>query len=393
MGATWSILSKDLRIQLRSRSLLVLGFLAPLALTFVLDLVFGDIDDPEAPVTFEVGVVDRDGGDAARGFTAILSELGESGLLDLSTFDDEDAARAAVEDGDVSAAWVLPAGLSQAVGSGGEAVIVVIGDVDSPHTASFARALAERYAIGIGTATLAAQVAVETGVVPPAEAGTVAAEVASRPPLATVGALDTGTSLLDAATSTTAGIVLFFVFFIAGLPLMSLIQERTDGTLGRLLVAPIPAAAIVAGKFLAALILGVLSLGSLMFAATLLIGADFGPPAGALLLAVAAVVAAIGVMSVPGSLARTAEQAGNVQGIVAVVLAMLGGAFVPIPGSEIGLLGVLQRLTPHGWFLEGISALRDDGVVAALPHMGVLVAIGAITGAAGLSLSRRMLRR
>lgn len=393
MGATWLVAANTIRLQVRNRSVLVLGFAAPLALAFVLNLVFGGIDDPDTPVTFDVGVVDEDGGAEAERFLAVVDDIAGSGLLDLTTYDDEAAGREAVDNGDTGAVWVVPEGFTGAVGSGGEAEITVVGDVDSPTTTSVARAIAERYATGVTTASLAALVAVDTGAVPPDQVGAVAEEAATTAPLARLATDDAGSRQLDVTTQLTAGLALFFVFFTAGMPLLGILEERGQGTLARLLVAPVPAASIVAGKILAAVLLGVVSLVSLMVASTVLMGAEWGSPVGAFLLATAAVIAATGIMGVAAAFARTAEQAGSAQAIVAVVLGILGGTFVPIEGSESGLLAVLQRLTPNGWFIDGLESLVHEGLTAALPAAGVLVATGVVTGAIGLRLSASVLRR
>ena len=395
------IAGKDLRLQRRSRTVVILGLVAPLTLAFVLNFVFGGLDDPDAPVTFDMGMADLDAGrtGSARGvrgvagFADVVEGLARTGLVDITTFDDEASARAAVDRGDVEAAWVIPAGFGDAVASGGKTGIAVIGSVDSPNTASFARSVASRYSIGVGTATLAATVAVDTGVASPQQAAAIAQGAAAAAPIATLVPRPADTKVLDTATSVSAGMALFFVFFTAGLPLVSILQERSDGTLSRLLVAPIPTASITAGKVLASVLVGTLSLVALMVASTALMGADWGPPLPAIGVSAAAVLAACGIMALAGSVARTSEQASNVQGVVAFVLGMLGGVFVPISGTERGLLALAQKLTPHRWFLDGIASLRTDDLAAAGWAVVVLIAMGLVTGALGLWRSRAVLRR
>lgn len=393
MRAAWLVAVNDLRVQLRRGTILVLGFVAPLALAFVMNLVFGGVDDGSGPTTFDVAIVDRDGGEEAAGFVAMLDDIAASGLLEVTAHDEEATARAALDDGQVGAIWVLPDGFSAAVRSGEETEITVIGDVDAPTTASVARAIARGYASNVGLATMAGVTALETGVVGPDDVAAIAeAAGTSGSPVELVDTT-AETRLLDMSTNLMAGMALFFVFFTSGLPVIGILEERDQGTLHRLLAAPIPAWSITAGKVLSAAILGSVSLWSLMAASSILMGAEWGPPVGAALLGVAGVVAAIGIMSVAGAMARTSEQAGNAQGIVAVVFAILGGAFVPIPGGSGGVLGLLQQLTPHGWFFDGVADLRHDGLGAALPALGVLLAMGLLTGAVGLWLSRWVLRR
>lgn len=392
--AAWLITSKELRVQVRRRSLFVLGFVAPFALAFVMNIVFGGIDEPDGSITFDVGLVVLDEGDAADGFAATIDSIAESGLLDVTRLDTEEAARAAVDDGDVAAAWVVPDGFSEGVGSpDGTATITVIAEVDSPTTASVARSIAQSFAVRTGTGRMAAIVGVSTGAVPATEADALAEEVASAVPLLTTADVESTATILDTTTLLMAGMALFFAFFTAGMPLLGIVEERDQSTLDRLLVAPIPAGSVLAGKTVAALILGTISLVALVAASSVIMGADWGPLVAAIPLGVAAIVAVAGIMSIAGSLARTAEAAGNVQAIVAVVLAILGGAFVPIPASSDGLLATLQELTPHGWFFEGLGAIQAGDAAAALPAIGVLLAMGAVTLAIGTSLARRVIRR
>lgn len=392
MRPTWLIALKEMRVQARTRSLFILGFVAPFTLAFVMNLVFGGIDDPDAPVTFDVALVVLDDGEAAAGFTSMIESIAELGVLDLDVLDDEDAARNAIDDGEVGAAWVVPDGFSDAVATGAATTITVIADVDSPTTASVARSIADSYATRVGTGTLAAVVSVATGVAGPDEVGEIAATVAESPPLLTVVPSETSSTMLDVGTTLMAGMALFFAFFTAGMPLLGIIEERSNATLSRLLVAPIPEAAIVAGKTVAALVLGTISLVALILTSSLIMGIDWGPLAGAIPLSVGAVVAVTGIMSITSSGARDIETAGNLQAIVAIVLGMLGGAFVPIPSSG-GVLGVLQSLTPHGWFFHGLEALQGGDPSAALPATAVLVGIGLVTLAFGASRSRKGLRR
>jgi ABC-2 type transport system permease protein len=389
---TWLIAQKELRVQARRRSLVIIGFVAPLALAFAMNLVFGGIDDPDAPVTFDVAYVDLDGGDAAAGFGDMLDSIAEIGLLDLQVLDDEEAARQAVDDGDVAAAWVVPDGFSEAVANAAPTEITVIADVDSPTTASVARSIAEGYATRVGTGTLAGLVAFDTGAADPDEMGEIAAEVAESEPLLALVASESTATMLEVGTTLMAGMALFFAFFTAGMPLLGLIEERANATMARLLVAPIPEAAIVAGKTCAALVLGSVSIVALILASSVLMGTEWGPLAGAIPLSLGAVVAVTGIMSIAGAAARDIETAGNIQAIVAIVLAMLGGAFVPIPTSD-GVLGLLSKLTPHGWYFDGLEALNADDTTTALTATLVLVGIGLVTLAIGASLARKALRR
>jgi len=113
-------------------------------------------------------------------------------------------------------------------------------------------------------------------------------------------------------------------------------------------------------------------------------------PAGVALLTVGAVLAIVAIMTMVGGFAKTAEQAGNLQSIVAVTLGMLGGTFVPISGE--GILADLSLVTPNAWFLRGLGDLAGGTVADVLPAFFVLIGIAVVAGAIGLVLVRRAVR-
>ena len=119
----------------------------------------------------------------------------------------------------------------------------------------------------------------------------------------------------------------------------------------------------------------------LVVATSLLLGAEWGNPIGVGLLILAGVVAAMAVMALIATLARTPEQAGNWQAVVALGLGMLGGSFFPVAQAG-GLIEKLSLATPHAWFLRGVGELQaGGGVVDVLPAVAAILAFAAVTGA------------
>lgn len=392
MAASLLIAAKDLRQRARDRSLFILAFIAPLALAFVFSTVFGGLDDTGDRIRFTYGIVDRDGGDLADAFGSTLTELETIGLVELRRYDDVTAARAAIDDGDVSAAFVLPDGLSATFATGEPTQIEVIGSVDAPLGTSVAASIARTFATRTSAAALAGVTAADLGLIPPDQIGSVAEAVASEPQLASLSAIETDSVRLDLTTTMVAGLSVFFVFFVAGSAVVSILGERQDGTLPRLLVAPVPRSAILVGKSMAAIVVGVVALGALMVTSTVVMGADWGPPAGAMTLATTAVLAATGIMALVGGFARTPEQAGNLQSIVAVSMAMLGGSFGLVAPSGDSLWGRLALLTPNRWFLDGLENLRAGGIGEAMPSVVALLVMAVVTGTAASLLASRSLR-
>ena len=180
------------------------------------------------------------------------------------------------------------------------------------------------------------------------------------------------TKELDQKSFFAAGMAVFFLFFTVQFGVTSLLEERNDGTLARLLAAPIGRASILGGKLLTSFLLGVISMATLVVATSLLFGASWGNPLGVAVLIVAAILAAMGIMALIATLAKNADQAGNWQMMAAVALGLIGGTFFPVSQAP----GVLSRLTfvaPQAWFLRGLGDLRGGGIsVVWVPALAML---------------------
>ncbi len=390
MGAVITITRKELAQRFRDRSFFIIGIAAPLILALIFDLILGNAVDDNASLTFDYGVVNEDDGQIGAAFDQMLAGMVEEGFVDLTTYEDEATAQEVVDDGDVDAVFIVPTGTSAAVQIG-QAEIRVLGNVDSDIGAAVATSIANQFAARARTATIAAQAAVEVGAIGPADMGAAIADAAALDEPLDLETIEVQSRQVDTTTFFIAGLGIFFTFFIVGLSVTSMLDERSGGTLARLLAAPIRPAAIVAGKTLASIILGIVAMLFLMLASTLLMGAEWGNVFFAILLILATVFAAAGLMTFAGGLARSSEQAGNLQSIVALTMAMLGGTFVPIT-VESGILDTLRYMTPNAWFIRGLGDVAGEAYGDAMLAVFVLIGIGVVFGALGLFIVRRVVR-
>lgn len=389
LRAALVILGKDLRLRLRDRSVVLFAVIVPLGLTVLFSFIFPDTD--ELDVT--AAVVDLDGGEVSAGFVEnVVPALVDAGVVELESVEGEQQARAAVADGELDAAWIFPEGFSAAVSSGQATDVEILVSDGQTLPGEVARGvmdafLAQVEEVGLAVATASAA----TGAPPdPAliQAMSTAAAQSVGPVVLRDLELDTGDPL-DATSYLAAGMAAFFVFFTVQYGITGLLEERQQGTMPRLQAAPIPPAAIQLGKVLGAFFLGVVSMCVLVVASTLILGARWGPPAGVAILIVAIVLAAMGLMALVGSFARTAEQAGNLQSIVAVVLGLLGGVFFPLPGDST-ILRIVSSASPHGWFMRGVSDLTASGDwTVVLPAAAAMLAFGAVAAIPAVWIQRR----
>lgn len=389
MRRAFTIARKDLRQRIRDRSAIVLSIVAPLGLAALLGAVLPSDEDAES---HRYAVVDEDGGPVAQSF--VDDVLGgfdrEPGTTIVTASSPAEAERMA-EEGDVSAAWIVPDGFSEAVGTGGAARIQVIGNADSPIATQIAEAVAGAFVAEVNALRLSVATALAPGEGPPDPAALEELRMRASETVSPIGvrqgAADTGE--LDASTFFAAGMAVFFLYFTAQYGVLSLLGERREGTLARLLAAPIPPGAIVAGKALSTFVLGLVSMVVLVVASTLLLGADFGDPIGVAVLILGAVVSAMGLTSLVAGMARTEEQANGYGSILAVTLGILGGTFFPLSQGP-GFLTTVSQLTPHHWLMRGFADLGSGGGLGdVLVPMAALTAFGLVTGAIALLRARQ----
>lgn len=392
MGAALRIAVKDLKLRVRDRSVFILGIIAPLVLAFIFNAVFGSAASGTG-LGLEYGMVDLDGSEISGAFTSVLEDAEEAEVLSLLTFSDSGAADLALESGDVDAYFIVPAGFEQAAVSNQATAIRVVGDIDAPTSTEIAASFAERFSLGVATGQLAvATTAIVEGVaLTPEFVESLSGDPASAANSFTLSDVAAQSKQLDASTYFAAGMAVFFLFFTVQFGVSGLLEEEREGTLARLMAAPIPRISVIAGKGILSFALGVISMTVLVVVTSLpfLMDADWGAPVGVGALIVAGVLSAVGIMGLVAAVAKTPEGAGNLGAIIAVILGMLGGTFFPI-GSSGGFLAKLTFVTPHAWFLRGLGDLSSGSPwTAALPAAAAILVIALITGSIALVLLKR----
>lgn len=394
LGAALVIAAKDLRQKVRDRSAIIMAIVAPFALAALFALVI-----PSSATGFHTSyvVVDLDGGSLAGILrNDVLGSLASADVADISTAATEAEARASVEDGQAAAAIVIPAGFSTAVQAGQATELRLLASANSGLSVAVARSILERFATGLEAVQLSVATTLLAGGQPPDPAAI--AELAGR-----AAALTDPIRLSDSAAATRsagyatfygASMAILFLFFTTGFGIATLLGERRNGTLARMLAGPVAPSTVLLGKVITSFVLGFVATTVLVIATTLALGAAWGPPLPLAVLIGAAVLAATGISTLVTTLAKTEDQAGSFNAIVAMTLGVLGGTFFPLSQAP-EVLANASLVTPHAWFFRGIDELAAPGAdiaAIALPVV-VLLGIGLLTGALGLARARSILVR
>jgi ABC-2 type transport system permease protein len=387
MRAAWLICAKDLKARLRDRSALLIGIVVPLALAFIFNVIFSGISGGSGVIS--LGLVDADRGAASQAFTEqVLPSVARGGLVSVRTVASVEGARALAAKGTLAAVIVIPAGFSAKVEAGQPASMQVIGNVDAAVSAQVARSITEAYAAELNRVRLS----VATVLAIQGSGGStqaLAAQAAAATVPVAVSDVSAQTRELDTKSFFAAGMAVFFLFFTVQFGVTSLLEERSEGTLARLLAAPVSRASILGGKLLTSFLLGIISMSVLAVATSLLFGAKWGNPLGVAVLVVAAICAATGIMALIATLARNAEQAANWQSVVSVVLGLLGGTFFPVSQAP-GVLATFTFAAPQAWFLRGLGDLRGGSLGEVWVPALAMLGFAAVAGGLALLRLRRL---
>jgi ABC-type multidrug transport system permease subunit len=160
------------------------------------------------------------------------------------------------------------------------------------------------------------------------------------------------------------------------------VAERRQGTLKRLVVAPLTKSEILLGKMLPCLMLSLFQGSFLLAAGHWIFGMDVGTEPGWLFLLVPATsFAAIGLAMLLASLARTETQVAIYGTLLVLVLAMLSVALMVDPGlRDSESMQVISLLNPLAWALEAYKQLLSNPQperMIVLKACAVLVGFGA----------------
>ena len=180
------------------------------------------------------------------------------------------------------------------------------------------------------------------------------------------------------------GMALMFLMYAVSYGGRSLLAERAQGTLPRLMISPTSSAQVLGGKLLGIYLTGVSQMGILIVASTLLFGLKWGDGLGVTILVLTAVFAATGWGMLLTAVVRTPAQVGSLGSALMLTFGILGGSFISINNMP-AFVQTISKITPNAWGLDGFTTLALGGnlsdigqPVTALLVMGALLFVLAV---------------
>ncbi|HLA44238.1 MAG TPA: ABC transporter permease, partial [Aggregatilineales bacterium] len=410
------------------RGALILMLLIPVALSTIIGLAFGQVfsSNPEIE-TARILVINQDEGTATAAgqqnlgdiYVNVLTANDPDGLgvvLEGETGTNINTARDSIASGDFDAALIIPPDFSEKVTGGDEQGSVEL--IYNPGD-SIAATIINSVVDGITAQLNAAQVAQDVLIgedgyfIKLATAGrqfdlieTAATEALTPLYSGTSEAAITRKSVnvegeeedFDPLKYFAPAMAIMFMTFAMAAGTRGILEEQQNWTLQRLLTTPTPRWVYMIGKLLGTYASGIIQM-LILLVVTPVIAVLLGRSAnvwgdnyiGLAVITLAVVGAATGVGVLLAAISATPRQADNYANAILVVMAMLGGTFVPV--ENVPVLSLLSNVSLNKWGLEGYTdlAINNASIGDILPAAGVLLVMTVIFfGIALVTFNRRL---
>ena len=407
MKRIYSIAAMNVRVLLADRAALLWLLAMPIVFTFVAGLAFsggGEAPD-DTPVRYALTVANMDEGSRSDELLEAILLSDEIDLLMLEGAAADEEAKLLVEDGDRSAALVIPRDYSERLATHEPATLTFHRNPERMNPLVTRQAV-ERVVAKLNAEELAGRAVVSAHEavrgIPPAEkelelTGAIRAFVSEEleRPSMTVAVERLGRLAASEAPDmgfqhSSPAMALMFVL-LNGLILSSLlVTERREKTLARLLAAPVRRSEIVIANLAWRFVVGTVQLWFLIGFGALAFGVDWGDSMLALALVGAAYVAAVAGLSVLiGSLSRSSRRAETLSLALSLTMCALGGLWWPLEITPEAYQTV-GHLIPTGWAMDAMHNLMSRGYTLSgvIPQVLVLLGFAVVFSAAAVAAFR-----
>ena len=398
---------KDLKLMFRDRAALTFMLLAPFLLTIGMGFATGRFSGSSAGLSdIPVIIVNLDQAELGDALEEVFNSEDLADLMEPTASPDPEAARRLIDEDKASAAVIIPQGFTRSIIPAEGTIfdpnyvqpdpvqIEVYTNPSRPTGAGVIKAIVDEFISRVEEGrtrdmTVIVQL-MSSGLLNPqnaeSEAQSLFQNVDQTESTAITLRIDKeGAQAIefDLLAYFAPGMALMFLMYTVSYGGRSILAERSQGTLPRLLVSPTSTAQFLGGKVFGVFLTGVAQVGILILASTLFFGVKWGDALGILVLILAAVFGATGWGMLITALARTPAQVGSVGSATMLIFGILGGSFIDLEQFP-PLMQTISKITPNAWGLDGFTTLALGGT---LKNLGEPIMALVIMGAALFAVS------
>ncbi len=407
---------KDFKIFLRDIKAVLLTFLLPIALISLFGLAFGGLgsgDSEQSPVNIFISDLD-----STSKSQEIINKLGDLEEINLSPIDFE-TGKNEIMNGDKLAMLVFYEGFADSIEAGKPEPIELFYDEAREMEAGLVQyALISNLMEVLGSETLKKKIVRSINDrypdIDPSIMGTIEEEIVLQfEPADNEGELDEGGSIMDemgsleitalsrkksvnwALIQSFAGTaVMMLLFSVAGMG-STILGEREDGTLKRLLYSPVNPGFIMFGKMINAVAISIIQLIVMLVYSWLVLGLDIGDnPLILLILILATAFACSGFGIFIAAISTSRKQAESLSTIIILIMSAIGGSMIPL----IFMPEIMQKMaviSVNYWAIQGFYDVlgRASDLSGLVTKIGVLFLIGGIMTTISIMMFKRNIRK
>ncbi len=397
---TWFIAVKDLKLFVTDRMALFFFILFPFLFVALFSFILSGAGSEDKRLELHI-VTREDRGSLSHQIAKEIETEDESELeagepLVIQDEDYEEALRA-VADGKLNGFLAFPEDFADGISLGYGSVIEVVTDPEATYDRAALNSIAEAIASQVGLQQVARRaisgLLLERWFESPGDAARIGQEMPEL--LSVQGGVRTRQSLVEYEVEKVGeveaeepsnyvipGYLVMFVFMAAAFSAETIVRERQNHTLERLLSASVRRESILSGMFAGTAAKGLIQIAIFWLVGILVFHMDLGlSPAAVILLSVLMVVMSSAFAIMLATIARTQRSAGSIALITSLVLAPLGGCWWPLFITP-RWMQFIARITPHGWATTGFNKLLvfSADFSAAAPEMLALLGFTALFG-------------
>ncbi|MBV6394801.1 MAG: hypothetical protein HFACDABA_00371 [Anaerolineales bacterium] len=404
---------KDLKLMFRDRAALIFMLLAPFLLTIGMGFVSGRFSGGSTGLSdIPVVIVNLDQKELGNALEELFNSADLADLVEPTASSDPEAARRLIDSDQASAAIVIPQGFTDSVipaeGTTFDSTAVqpapvqieVYANPSRPTGAGIIKAIVDEFLSRVeegrvsGTTSLVGLM--QSGLLNPQDVASEAQELFANVDESESTAITLKTDTqgaeaveFDLLAYFAPGMALMFLMYTVSYGGRSILAERSQGTLPRMLISPTSNAQVLGGKVLGIFLMGVAQVGVLILASSIFFQVQWGDPLGVLVLILAAVFGATGWGMLITAFARTPAQVGSTGAAVMLIFGILGGSFMSLENFP-PFMQTLSKITPNAWGMDGFVTLALGGTLKNLTEpVTALLIMGALLFAASVVLFNR----
>ena len=373
---------KDLKLAFRDKAALILMLLAPFVLTLGLGAVTGRFSGGSSNGISHIPVVlvNQDGGQLGNALVETFQSKDLDELIDPTVSTDPAAAYKQVDDNQAVAVILIPAGFTESIispqGQTGPATPVQIelyANPTTPTSVGVVKTILDEFVSQVEVGRVGGEVTVTqlvaSGRIQVQEAQAVGQAAGIN--VANVAGQSTSITLnnttpsgktvqFDVLALLAPGMALMFLMYTASYGGRTLLTERSQGTLPRLLVSPTTAVQVLGGKMIGIFMTGAAQMFILIGGTSLMFDIQWGDPLAVAALVLAAVFGAVGWGMLITAAARTPGQVGAIGSAIMLIFGILGGTFINMDNFP-SWFRLISKITPNAWGIDGFNTLALGG--------------------------------